>query len=100
MLDQVHQQFISVVKMGRGDRLHETPDMFSGLVWSGEEGVKLGLADAMGSAEYVAREVIKAPEIVDYSTKDNIAERLAKKIGAGATEAAGTWLTRSYFGLQ
>jgi protease IV len=100
MLEQVHQQFITVVKTGRGDRLHETSDMFSGLVWSGEEGVKLGLADGMGSAEYVAREVIKAPDIVDFTTKDNIAERLAKKIGAGATEAAGTWLTRSYFGLQ
>ena len=100
LLNQVHQQFITAVKTGRGDRLKETPDMFSGLVWSGEEGVKLGLADAMGSADYVAREIIKAPEIVDFTTKDNIAERLAKKIGAGATEAAGTWLTRSYFGLQ
>lgn len=100
MLDQVHHQFIEVVRRGRGNRLHETSDMFSGLVWSGEEGVKLGLADGMGSAEYVAREIIKAPELVDYTTKDNIAERLAKKIGAGATEAAGTWLTRSSSGLK
>ena len=100
MLDQVHEQFIAVVRKGRGDRLHETPDMFSGLVWSGEEGIKLGLADALGSTEYVAREVIKAPELVDYNTKENIAERLAKKIGAGATEAAGTWATRASFGLH
>ena len=95
MLDQVHRQFIDVVRKGRGDRLHETPDMFSGLVWSGEEGIRLGLADAYGSTEYVAREVIKAPDLVDYNTKENIAERLAKKIGAGATEAAGSWLTRA-----
>ena len=100
MLDQVHQQFIAVVRKGRGDRLHETPEMFSGFVWSGEEGVKLGLADALGSTDYVAREVLKAPELVDYNTKENIAERLAKKIGAGATEAAGTWLTRAGAGLR
>lgn len=95
MLDQVHRQFIDVVRKGRGNRLHETPDMFSGYVWSGEEGVRLGLADAMGSTEYVAREVLKAPDLVDYNTKENIAERLAKKIGAGATEAAGSWITRA-----
>jgi protease-4 len=95
MLNQVHQQFIEVVRKGRGKRLHETPEMFSGFVWSGEEGVKLGLADALGSTDYVAREVLKAPDLVDYNTKENIAERLAKKIGAGATEAAGSWLTRS-----
>ncbi len=95
MLDQVHQQFIAVVRKGRGSRLHETPEMFSGFIWSGEEGVRLGLADAMGSTDYVARDVLKAPELVDYNTKENIAERLAKKIGAGATEAAGSWATRT-----
>ena len=95
MLDQVHQQFIKVVRDGRGARLKETPDMFSGFIWSGEESLRLGLADAYGSTDFVAREVLKAPDIVDYNTKENIAERLAKKIGAGATEAAGSWVTRA-----
>lgn len=82
MLEEVHQQFINVVRQGRGARLHETPDMFSGLIWSGERSIQLGLADGLGSAEYVAREVIKAENIVDYSRRENIAERFAKKFGA------------------
>jgi protease-4 len=98
MIDQVHQQFIKVVRDGRGQRLKESPDTFSGLFWNGEEAIKLGLADHLGSLDYVAREVIKAPEIIDYSPKENVAERLAKRfgasIGAGAMKAltAGTGL--------
>ena len=69
MLDQVHQQFIKVVRDGRGKRLKETPEMFSGYIWSGEEGLRLGLADDYGSTDSVAREVLKAPELVDYNTK-------------------------------
>jgi protease-4 len=98
MIDQVHQQFIKVVRDGRGQRLRESPDTFSGLFWNGEEAIKLGLADHLGSLDYVAREVIKAPEIIDYSPKENVAERLAKRfgasIGAGAMKAltAGTGL--------
>jgi protease-4 len=91
MLDQIHQQFIRVVKQGRGERLKETPEMFSGLFWNGEEAVKLGLADHLGNLDYVAREVIKAEDIIDYTPKDNVAERLAKRfgasIGAGAVKA-------------
>jgi protease-4 len=90
-LDQVHQQFIAVVREGRGERLKETPEIFSGLFWNGEEAVKLGLADHLGSLEYVAREVIKAEDIIDYTPKENIAERLANRfgasIGAGAVRA-------------
>lgn len=82
MLEEIHQQFISVVRQGRGTRLKETPDTFSGLIWSGEKGVQLGLADAIGSTDYVAREVIKAEEIVDYTPQENFAERIAKKFGA------------------
>jgi protease IV len=85
MLEEIHQQFIKVVREGRGSRLKETPDIFSGLVWTGEESLRLGLADAQGSMEYVAREVIKAEDIVDYSVQENLAERLAKRVGAGAT---------------
>jgi len=88
MLDQIHQQFIAVVKTGRGKRLKETPEMFSGLFWSGQQAVELGLADQLGSLEYVAREVVKAEEIIDYTRRDNVAERLAKKFGAAMGEGA------------
>ena len=88
MLDQIHQQFITVVKVGRGKRLKETPEMFSGLFWSGQQAVELGLADQFGSLEYVAREVVKAEEIIDYTRRDNVAERLAKKFGAAMGEGA------------
>ena len=91
MIDQVHRQFIDVVKTGRGDRLKESPETFSGLFWNGEEAVKMGLADHIGSLDQVAREVIKAADIVDYTPKENVAERLAKRfgaaVGAGAVRA-------------
>jgi len=91
MLAQIHQQFITVVKEGRGERLKETPETFSGLFWNGEEAVKLGLADKFGNLDYVAREVIKAEDVIDYTPRDNVAERLAKRfgasIGAGAVKA-------------
>jgi protease-4 len=91
MLDQIHQQFISVVREGRGARLKETPETFSGLFWNGEQAVALGLADKLGSLDFVAREVVKAEEVVDYTPRDNVAERLAKRfgasIGAGAVKA-------------
>jgi protease-4 len=86
LIDTVHQQFISVVRKGRGDRLKETPDMFSGLVWTGQKAVALGLADGLGSIDYVARDVIKAKNIVDYTQRENIAERFARKLGASAAE--------------
>jgi protease-4 len=90
MLDEVHQQFIAAVKEGRGDRLKDSPDIFSGLVWNGKRGIDLGLADALGSVEYVAREIIKAEELVDFTPQENIAERVARKFGAtmGRTFAA------------
>ena len=88
MLDQIHQQFIKVVKDGRGERLKETPEMFSGLFWSGQQAVELGLADQLGNLAYVAREVVKAEEIIDYTRRDNVAERLAKKFGAAMGEGA------------
>ena len=88
MLNQIHQQFITVVREGRGDRLKETPDMFSGLFWSGQQAVDMGLADAMGSLDSVAREVVKAPEVIDYSRHENVAERLAKRFGAAVGEGA------------
>ena len=88
MLDQIHQQFVTVVRSGRGERLKETPETFSGLFWNGEQAVELGLADHLGSLEYVAREVVKAEQIVDYTARPNVAERLAKRFGAGMGEGA------------
>ena len=86
MLDQIHQQFIAVVKAGRGDRLKETPETFSGLFWTGQQAVEMGLADQLGNLDYVAREVVKAEDLVDYSRTDNVAERLAKRFGAAIGE--------------
>ncbi len=91
MLAEVHQQFIQVVRQGRGKRLKETPDMFSGLVWSGTRSIELGLADALGSLDYVAREVAKAEEIVDYSPQESIADRLARRIGTAVGDAMRPW---------
>lgn len=82
MLDQIHQQFIHVVRQGRGKRLKETPDTFTGLFWNGQQAVDLGVADSLGSLDQVAREVVKAEDIVDYTLKENLAERLAKRFGA------------------
>jgi protease-4 len=86
VLDEVHQQFINVVKQGRGTRLQDNPEIFSGLFWNGERSVQLGLADGMGSADYVAREVIKQENIVDFTGKEDFANRLAKRIGASMTQ--------------
>jgi protease-4 len=93
LINQVHQQFIAVVKRGRGERLKETAETFSGLFWNGEQAVKLGLADHIGSLDLIAREVVKAEEVIDYTPKENVAERLAKRfgaaVGAGAVRALG-----------
>lgn len=86
MLDSIHQQFIATVKAGRGDRLKENPDLFTGLVWTGEQAVEMGLADALGSASYVAREVIGEDNIVDYTVKPDPFERFAKQFGVVMAE--------------
>jgi len=88
MLDQIHQQFIDAVKAGRGKRLKETPEIFSGLFWTGQKSVELGLADGFGDTDYVAREVIKAPDVVDYTVKQSITDRVAKRFGASIGSAA------------
>jgi protease-4 len=95
MLDEIHQQFIAVVKAGRGDRLKESPEIFSGLVWNGSRGVDLGLADGLGSVNYVAREVIKAEDVVDFTVKENIGERFARKFGASLGRSLGAVIGRS-----
>ncbi|MDH4191704.1 MAG: S49 family peptidase [Betaproteobacteria bacterium] len=95
LMDEIHQQFIADVREGRGKRLKESAETFSGLIWSGQKSVELGLADSLGSLEHVARDVIKAAEIVDYTQKENIAEKLAKRFGAGAASAIADWALRS-----
>ena len=87
LLDDIHQQFIGVVRAGRGKRLKETPEMFSGLFWTGDKAIEMGLADAFGSVDSVARDVIKVENIVDFTARENIADRLAKKLGAGVASA-------------
>jgi protease IV len=82
MIDQIHQQFITVVKEGRGARLKADKETFSGLFWNGEEAIKLGLVDKVGNLDFVAREVVKAEEVIDYTTHDSLAERFAKRFGA------------------
>jgi protease-4 len=88
MLDQIHQQFIDSVKRGRGDRLKATPETFSGLFWTGEQAIGMGLADGYGSLDSVARDVVKADKLVDYTRKENVAERLAKRFGAALGQGA------------
>ncbi len=100
MLGEIHQQFIDVVRKGRGKRLKEVPELFSGLMWTGVKSVELGLTDALGSVEFVAREVIKAEAIVDYSQKENIAERFAKRLGAGAASAFSGGAVRDGFAVR
>ena len=88
MLDQIHQQFIQAVKNGRGARLKETPDTFSGLFWSGQQAVELGLADELRNVNSVARDVVKAEDLIDYTEHENVAEKLAKRFGASIGEGA------------
>ncbi|MDD1630643.1 MAG: S49 family peptidase [Methylococcaceae bacterium] len=90
LLDQVHQQFIGAVKAGRGDRLKETPDMFSGLVWTGEAGVKLGVADGFGNDDHVARDIIGAEKLVDFTQQGSLIDKMAGKLGASFGQAIGS----------
>ncbi|TSA10746.1 MAG: S49 family peptidase [Betaproteobacteria bacterium] len=100
MLNDIHQQFIAVVKQGRGKRLKDDPDLFSGLVWTGQRAVELGLADGYGSVEYVARDVIKAESIVDYTQKSNPVERFAKRFGAAAANGFAEFTLRESIRLR
>jgi protease-4 len=98
LLGEIHTQFIDVVKKGRGDRLKETPETFSGLVWNGQQAVALGLADGLGNLDYVAREIVKAEELVDYTRRENVGLRLAKRFGASVGE--GIFLAARSAGVQ
>ncbi|HVQ60566.1 MAG TPA: S49 family peptidase [Burkholderiales bacterium] len=100
MLDDIHKQFIDVVKKGRGKRLKETPDIFSGLLWTGEKSVELGLSDGLGSVDYVAREVIKAEDVFDFTKKQDITERFARRFGATMAGVLAKVLFQGQLGLR
>jgi len=95
MLNEVHQHFITAVKEGRGDRLKDHPGLFSGLIWSGEKAIEIGLVDDYGSSEYVARHVIEEEDIVDFTPKDLLFNRLAERIGAAFSHALTTQFTNN-----
>ncbi|MCB1727645.1 MAG: S49 family peptidase [Gammaproteobacteria bacterium] len=90
LLEDLHANFIDAVKTGRGDRLKgDDATLFSGLFWDGNDGIQLGLADAIGSAGYVAREVVGAEDLVDFTAKEDPLERLADRLGASAATTFG-----------
>jgi len=90
MLNQIHQQFISAVRQGRGKALKESKDMFSGLFWTGDQAIKMGLVDELGSASYVAREVIGAEEVVDFTYRENLFDRFSRRLGTAMAQTLGT----------
>lgn len=92
MLDEIHRQFVAAVRQGRGDRLKENDETFSGLFWTGARSVELGLADGLGSVDTVAREVVKVENVVDFTRRQNLAERLAQRVGAGGAQTLGSML--------
>ena len=96
LLREIHEQFIRVVQEGRGERLKDAPEIFSGIVWTGQRSIDLGLADEIGSAEYVAREVIKAETVVDFSPSEGIADLFTKRFGQVIANvlADSGWLIR------
>ena len=95
LMADIHQQFIGVVKEGRGKRLKETPEIFSGLIWTGQKSVELGLADGFGSLDSVARDVVKAEDIVDFSSRESVVEKFARRFGASAASTLVESLMRS-----
>jgi len=100
LLDEVHHQFIDVVRKGRGKRLKESPELFSGLMWTGAKSIDLGLADAYGSLDFVAREIVKAEDIVDYTERENLAERFAKRFGAAMADTLAKVIAPQTIGLR
>jgi protease-4 len=100
LLGDIHAQFIDVVKTGRGQRLKDDPEIFSGLMWTGAQSIKLGLADDFGTVDTVARDVVKVEDVLDYSVKENIAERFAKRLGAGAVDSFWRGFSSNGFGFR
>lgn len=103
MLDSIHQQFINVVKEGRGEdrlKIKEYPDLFSGLFWNGEQGVKMGLVDGLGNTSYVAREIVKAERLVDFTVRSKLFDRFAERFGAGFAKVFSKSIGADSIGLK
>jgi protease IV len=100
MLADIHQQFIDAVKKGRGTRLKDNPEVFTGLVWTGKRSIELGIADEIGSLDSVARDVIKVENMKDYTSRENIAEKLARRVGASFGKSVGASMTKILHGSE
>ena len=100
MMNDIHEQFIGVVREGRGERLKEGPELYSGLVWTGQKSIELGLADGIGSLDYVAREVVKAETIVDFTREEGFTEKLAKRFGAGVASTLLEFAASASLGIR
>lgn len=97
MLDDIHRQFIAAVKDGRGKRLSASPEIFSGLFWTGKKAIALGLADGIGTVDSVARDVLKAEEVIDYTVREGLSDRVLKKFGAAVGESMAKTLALEWF---
>jgi len=86
LLDEIHQQFVTAVRSGRGKRLKNSPEIFSGLFWTGDSAIRLGLADGLGTVDGVARDVLKAEDVIDYTVREGLSDRVLKKFGAAVGE--------------
>lgn len=93
LLNEIHQQFIDVVKQGRGDRLKDDETLFSGLIWTGKESIKLGLVDELASASQIARDVIGAEDIIDYTKRENYLDQFSKKIGSAMLQSMNDFIS-------
>ena len=94
VLNVTHEQFIASVKQGRGDRLKDKdhPELFSGLVWTGQQALPLGLIDGLGNASSVARDVIGEKELIDFTVQESAFDRFSKKLGASVAEQLAMWM--------
>lgn len=100
LLKSIHKQFIDVVKEGRGDKLKQNDKLFSGLIWTGEQSVELGLADGLGNSSYVAREIIKAETIVNFTPRPNFLEKFADRFGVAVAGKLAEVMNLNSMGLR
>jgi protease-4 len=100
LLKSIHQQFIDVVKAGRGDRLKQNDKLFSGLIWTGEQSVEMGLADGLGNSSYVARDIIKAENIVNFTPRPNFLEKFAERFGVAVATKFAEIMNLNSMGLR
>jgi len=101
LLNEVHQQFIKAVKDGRGERLQlDTPGLFSGLIWTGQQAVELGMVDGLGNVESVARDVVKVEKVVDVTSEESVLDRLIGRLGVGVSAGVASGLSKALIQSQ